>query len=131
MIAKAEELTIPIIDLEPMRSGDSDEAHETGKKLYEAFRSVGFAYIKNHGIPQDVVDEAFVWVRLYTTRTATGKLKASPLTRHHRALDSLPCPKQIRTEHHILRKDGIIVGTRALAVRRSYKWSTTKIPSPS
>ena len=66
MLANAEEgLAIPIIDLEPMRSGTSDEAHETGKALYEAFRSVGFAYIKHHGIPQELVDEAFTWVWLF------------------------------------------------------------------
>lgn len=76
MIAKAEDLAIPIIDLEPMRSGTSEEAHETGEALYEAFRSVGFAYIKNHGVPQDVVDEAFTWVRLFTHKSpakCTGK----------------------------------------------------------
>lgn len=62
MAIQAEELAIPIIDLEPMRSGTPEEARETGKKVYEAFRLVGFAYIKNHGIPQEDVDQAFAWV---------------------------------------------------------------------
>lgn len=96
MIAKAEQLAIPIIDLEPIRSGTSDKAHATGKELYEAFRSVGFAYIKNHGISQEVVDEAFAWVRLYTWAIAE-KHKVSQLTRHHRAPDSLRCHRQIKT----------------------------------
>ncbi len=61
-IKPAAELAIPIIDLEPMRSGTSKEAHETGKKVFEAFRDVGFAYIKNHGLPQDLLDQAFEWV---------------------------------------------------------------------
>jgi isopenicillin N synthase-like dioxygenase len=45
-----------------MRSGTSKEAHETGKKVFEAFRDVGFAYIKNHGLPQELLDQAFEWV---------------------------------------------------------------------
>ncbi len=61
-IKPAAELAIPIIDLEPMRSGTCKEAHETGKKVFEAFRDVGFAYIKNHGLPQDLLDQAFEWV---------------------------------------------------------------------
>jgi isopenicillin N synthase-like dioxygenase len=56
------ELPIPVIDLEPIRSGSPEEARETGRKVYEAFRDVGFAYIKNHGLPQELLDEAFSWV---------------------------------------------------------------------
>ena len=63
MIARSDESVIPVIDLEPIRTGKAEEARATGKKVFEAFRDVGFAYIKNHGIPQDDVDEAFRWVR--------------------------------------------------------------------
>ena len=62
MAIKPDELAIPIIDLEPIRSGTPQEAQETGKKVYEAFKGVGFAYIKNHGLPQELLDQAFVWV---------------------------------------------------------------------
>jgi len=62
MAIQPEELAIPIIDLEPVRSGTPKEADETGQKVYEAFRDVGFAYIKNHGLPQELLDQAFEWV---------------------------------------------------------------------
>lgn len=62
MAVKPAELAIPIIDLEPMRSGNPEQVQETGKKVYEAFRDVGFAYIKNHGLPQAILDQAFEWV---------------------------------------------------------------------
>lgn len=62
MAIKPEQLAIPIINLEPLRTGTSDEALDTGKKVYEAFRDVGFAYIRNHGLPQDLLDQAFEWV---------------------------------------------------------------------
>lgn len=67
MAINAEELAIPIIDLEPLRSGTPGEASKTGKKVYEAFRDVGFAYIKNHGLPQELLDQAFEWVSHHFT----------------------------------------------------------------
>jgi len=62
MVVKPAELAIPIINLEPIRSGIPDQALDTGKEVYEAFRGVGFAYIKNHGLPQQLLDQAFEWV---------------------------------------------------------------------
>jgi isopenicillin N synthase-like dioxygenase len=58
------DVAIPIIDLGPIRSGTPDEALATGRQVYEAFRDVGFAYIRNHGVPQEKIDEAFKWVSL-------------------------------------------------------------------
>ena len=31
---------------------------QVGWRLYAAFESTGFAYIKNHGVPQDLIDDA-------------------------------------------------------------------------
>lgn len=53
---------IPVIDFAPFRDGSPEDAEATGKKIFEAFRDVGFVYLKNHGVPQKVVDEAFSWV---------------------------------------------------------------------
>ncbi|KIW50608.1 hypothetical protein PV05_09402 [Exophiala xenobiotica] len=75
-IKPAAELAIPIIDLEPMRSGTCKEAHETGKKVFEAFRDVGFAYIKNHGLPQDLLDQAFEWSSKFFDLPQADKDKA-------------------------------------------------------
>lgn len=60
----ADHTAIPIIDFSPLGEGvaGDDGCSKTGKDIYEAFKNVGFAYIKNHGIPQDLVDEAFAWV---------------------------------------------------------------------
>lgn len=57
-------LSIPVIDLEPTRTGTPEQAAQTAKKVYEAFKNIGFAYIKNHGVPQELVDEAFGWVSM-------------------------------------------------------------------
>jgi isopenicillin N synthase-like dioxygenase len=55
---------IPIIDFAPLLGDDTQaEAYaKAGKEVYQAFKNVGFAYIKNHSVPQAVVDEAFGWV---------------------------------------------------------------------
>ncbi|KIV84345.1 hypothetical protein PV11_00129 [Exophiala sideris] len=76
MAIKPADLAIPIIDLEPMRSGNPDDAHKTGTQVYEAFKSVGFAYIKNHGLPQELLDQAFEWSRKFFALSADDKAKA-------------------------------------------------------
>jgi isopenicillin N synthase-like dioxygenase len=54
---------IPIIDLEPARMGGPEEVAKVAHEVYQAFKHVGFAYIKNHGVPLEVIDKAFGWVR--------------------------------------------------------------------
>lgn len=54
--------SIPVIDLAPARSGSDEDVQSVAKSLYEAFKNVGFAYVKNHGVPENVVNEAFNWV---------------------------------------------------------------------
>lgn len=57
-------LSIPVIDFGPLRNGRSEDAASVGKAVYEAFRDVGFAYLINHGVPQEIVNEAFQWVSI-------------------------------------------------------------------
>lgn len=47
---------IPVIDIAPLRGGA--DAVGTGKALHRASRDVGFIYIANHGIPDDVISAA-------------------------------------------------------------------------
>ncbi|KAF4587932.1 flavonol synthase/flavanone 3-hydroxylase [Ophiocordyceps camponoti-floridani] len=56
---------IPIVDLLPFESGSAREVSECADRLFNAFKTVGFAYVKNHGVPQDQVDEAFRWSRKF------------------------------------------------------------------
>ena len=63
-MARAQEVTnmeIPIIDLSPVSLIHVDVGNrkytELGRKLHEAFSTCGFAYLKNHGIPEDIVSD--------------------------------------------------------------------------
>jgi isopenicillin N synthase-like dioxygenase len=51
-----------VVDFALARTGSEEDRRRVAKELHEAFKNVGFAYVKNHGVPQDVVDEAFAWV---------------------------------------------------------------------
>ncbi|KAH6604788.1 flavonol synthase flavanone 3-hydroxylase [Trichoderma cornu-damae] len=54
-----ERSSIPIIDLAPARHGSEDDAQRVAEKLHEAFKNVGFAYVRNHGVPEDVSRKFF------------------------------------------------------------------------
>ncbi|KAF6813866.1 hypothetical protein CPLU01_14550 [Colletotrichum plurivorum] len=54
--------SIPLVDLSGLEAdADNEAALQAGKALVEAFRTAGFAYVKNHGIPDEVVVAAFAW----------------------------------------------------------------------
>ncbi|EFR03380.1 flavonol synthase/flavanone 3-hydroxylase [Nannizzia gypsea CBS 118893] len=67
---------IPVVDFAPFRRGSAEDAKATGKKIFEAFRDVGFVYLKNHGVPQEVVDEAFSWSKKLFDLPQSEKEKA-------------------------------------------------------
>jgi hypothetical protein len=52
---------IPIVDFDRWRGGDTVEKTAIARELTDACRRVGFVYIVNHGLPGDLLDEAFSW----------------------------------------------------------------------
>ena len=50
---------IPVLDLGPMRAGVPGALEQLGAELREAFTDVGFYFVRNHGIPQALLDETF------------------------------------------------------------------------
>lgn len=59
-MAPAEE-TIPVVDFQAWARGSAQEKKSIAQNLTEACRQVGFVYIINHGIPTDLLEEAFDW----------------------------------------------------------------------
>lgn len=56
---------IPVIDLSAIKSKSEEIRLKTAQDLFAAFRDVGFVYLKNHGVPQTLIDEAFSLVSQY------------------------------------------------------------------
>ena len=56
---------IPVIDFSRFASvsATTQQRRETAKEIVTAFKEVGFVYLKNHGIGEDVVNNAFKKVR--------------------------------------------------------------------
>ncbi|MDE2239416.1 MAG: isopenicillin N synthase family oxygenase, partial [Rhodospirillales bacterium] len=54
-LASAQLDAIPVIDIAPLLAGDDAPAEAIGR----ACREIGFFYIKNHGIPQELIDRVY------------------------------------------------------------------------
>jgi isopenicillin N synthase-like dioxygenase len=50
---------IAIVSFDRFINGGDAEKRVVAKQLYEAFSTVGWVYVKDHGIPQERVDEIF------------------------------------------------------------------------
>jgi hypothetical protein len=53
---------IPVVDFAKATNGTREEKERVAKSIDDAFRNVGFVYLKNHGVPLEMVDECFGWV---------------------------------------------------------------------
>jgi isopenicillin N synthase-like dioxygenase len=63
---------IPVLDLAPYLSGQPGARENLGKQLCHALESIGFYFIKGHGVPQSLIDAAFA---------ETERFHAQPLDR--------------------------------------------------
>ena len=50
---------IPVIDVAALATHDPAAILAVGRRMREASETVGFFYVKNHGVPQDKIDRAF------------------------------------------------------------------------
>ncbi|GJC86301.1 hypothetical protein ColLi_09139 [Colletotrichum liriopes] len=90
--SQAEHPSIPLVDLEGLKSAHSQTAQQAGEAQVDAFKTFGFAYARNHGLPQETVDAAFQWV--FSPDSCLCMI--SQLTIPSRAPSSSRCPRQRR-----------------------------------
>jgi isopenicillin N synthase-like dioxygenase len=50
------------VDFGKFLTGDDGGKKDVAQQLDSAFRDVGFVYLRNHGVKQELVDECFEWV---------------------------------------------------------------------
>lgn len=66
--------TIPVLDLGPLRAGEPGALERLGAELRHAFTEVGFYFVRNHGIPQALLDDTFAAAERFHAQPLEAKL---------------------------------------------------------
>jgi isopenicillin N synthase-like dioxygenase len=70
-----EEATLPVIDLSGLFTGSDEDKARVASELGAAARTSGFFYIRNHGIPQDLIDALFAASKQFHEQPRSVKMK--------------------------------------------------------
>ena len=71
----ASEAQIPVIDLDPFFRGEPGALDHLADELRDACTRVGFFYIKNHGVPDGIIENAFAQNRRFHDEPIENKRK--------------------------------------------------------
>lgn len=74
---------VPIVDLAPLASGSRAERDALAKELAEACATVGFAYLKNHGVDRSDVDGIFETAADFHNLPLEAKMNVSITKNNH------------------------------------------------
>lgn len=67
--------TIPVVDLSDFTSGDPQRKHKFVEELGKAFEDIGFVSVRNHGVPQDVIDNYYDAIKVFFAKSKEVKNK--------------------------------------------------------
>ncbi|KAL5341974.1 2OG-Fe(II) oxygenase superfamily protein [Aspergillus crustosus] len=73
---------IPVIDLSPI-NGSLEDRQQIATKIRAAAENTGFFYIKNHGIPEDLIERALNTAKDFFNQPIEGKEKVSHKRSEH------------------------------------------------
>jgi len=73
---------IPVLDLAPLLAGRPGALESLGAQLRRAFTEVGFYFVRNHGVPDTLVEAAFEAARRFHDQPLDAKL-AMPFNEHN------------------------------------------------
>ena len=69
--------SIPTVDLSPFtRDGDSTSRKRAAKDIVQACHDLGFVNITGHGVPAELLEEAFAWTKKLFDLPMNDKMKA-------------------------------------------------------
>lgn len=66
-------MSIPVVDLDDFLSGDRQRKAQFVQDLGKAYEDVGFVAVKNHGIPDDLIDDLYKYVQRFFAMPADKK----------------------------------------------------------
>lgn len=72
-VSLSDSLDIPLIDFSAFKSNDETTKTTTAQAVLHGFETAGFIYIKNHGLPQSVVDSTFAESAKFFQRSRAEK----------------------------------------------------------
>jgi len=70
----AADLSFPIISFAPFLHGTQEEQLSCAQEIHKSFSTYGWLYLKDHGIPQDDVDQMFAMSKKYFSLPLSEKL---------------------------------------------------------
>ncbi len=71
-----QQLSISIVDLSAYASGTPEQRQQIAQALTSACSSIGFVYITGHGIPDQLLQDAFSWSKKLFDLSSEDKMKA-------------------------------------------------------
>jgi isopenicillin N synthase-like dioxygenase len=73
---------IPVIDVGALVNGDSTATSDVGRAMRQAAETIGFFYVKNHGIAQALIDRVDQVARQFFALPDAVKREVEPTDRH-------------------------------------------------
>ena len=73
---------LPIVDMSGVRDGDEAAVRRAAAEIHDAFTTVGFLYIRNHGLGDDVIDDAVREAQAFFRQPVEAKRKVAINARH-------------------------------------------------
>lgn len=112
--------SIPIVDFGAFHNGETSEQEHVAQQIDEAFRNVGFVYLKNHGVPKEKVKECFEWSRKFFALPLEAKMLAPhpPGGAHHRGYSA---PGLEKVTQHAYEKGEIAKSREVPDFKESYE----------
>ena len=91
---------IPIVDFGLFLKGGKGEKEQVAGRIDDAFRNVGFVYLRNHGVAKDLVEECFAWSKKFFNLPLETKILAlhPPGGSHHRGYSAVGVEKVVGKE---------------------------------
>ncbi len=69
--------SIPVIDFAPSLDGGDKGKRETAEAIHRACRETGFFYLKNHGVPQSLIDNQFEMAKRFFSLPLEERMRIS------------------------------------------------------
>jgi isopenicillin N synthase-like dioxygenase len=79
---------LPIVDMGGVRDGNPESVERAARQIHAAFTTVGFLYVANHGMPDNVVETALAEAKGFFHQPVAKKREVA-INKRHRGFNAL------------------------------------------